>query len=212
MGRSCCTTRLRAAFIRLLCLAALATIPAGCAGVDRPVGQRRLAYEAHVAAVLDRLRAEMAASLVNGPARSLTQLEGMIAAYAMGEEGADAAALWDEEIQRHYRAHGRAMAVALEDEARDRYSAIGHAIAGMPMPDASVARPGDFPDERSRQATSFFNSRAYRRAHLRAICAALASTPRAWSARYPERAPLSLQRFGIDEPSIRSWCDAGNRD
>ncbi len=211
MSWSCYTTRLYAALIRILFLAALGAIAVGCAGMDGPVRQR-VAYEAHVAAVLNRLRSEMEASLVSGPARSITLIEGMLAAYAMEEEGADAAALWDKEIQRHYRSHSRALSVALEDEVRDRHSAIGHAIVEMPMPDASIARWDDFPDERSRLAISFFNSRAYRRAHIRAICASLASTPRAWSARYPERAPFSLQRFGIDEPRIRTWCDARNRD
>jgi hypothetical protein len=210
MGRPRYARRLRAALIRMACLTALATMAAGCAGTDRPAGARGGAYRGHVEAVLGRLRAEMAASLVSGPSRSLTQLEGMLGAHAMGEEGADAAALWDREIRRHYRSHSRALSAALEDEVRDRRSAIGHAIAQMPMPDP--ARSGDFADERSRRAISFFNSRAYRRAHIRAICASLASTPRAWAALHPRRAPLSLQRFGIDEPRIRRWCDAGNRD
>jgi hypothetical protein len=154
----------------------------------------------------------MEASLVNGPSRSITQLEGMLRAHAMGEEGADAASLWDKEIQRYYRSHSRALGRALEYEVRDRHSVIGHAIVEMPIAPALTSQSDDFPDERSRLAISFFNTRAYRRAHIRAICASLASTPRAWSARYPNRARFSFQRFGIDEPLIRTWCEARSRD
>ena len=144
--------------------------------------------------------------MVNGPGYTLTQLEGMIAAGARGAEGDDAAALWDREIKRHYRSDRRALSIALEDEVWDRHSQIGHIIAEMPAPDGANAGSGDFPEGRWRQAISFFNSRAYRRAHDRAICASLRSTPRAWSSHYPRRAPFTFERFGIDAARNRTLC------
>ena len=41
-----------------------------------------------------------------------------------------------------------------------------------------------------------------------ALCAAMESTPPAWRARYPERAPFTFERFGIDAPRIAEWCAA----
>jgi hypothetical protein len=191
--------RLRAAMLRTFCVWALAAGATGCVNTAGPPGRGHVVLGTDAAAVLNGLEREMAASLANGHAYSLTQIEGMTAAHGRGAEGDDAAALWDAEIQRHYRSRRFAMARALRAEVETYDDAtLAHIVA--------EAR-----DERLRQAHGFFNSQTYRRAAIDSLCAAMASTPRAWARLYPRRAPFSFPRFGIDEARIMGWCAARDR-
>ena len=72
--------------VALLAFCALATLPAACVGTLRPSPP----HPAAVAAAVRVLERQMDESLERGPGYSLTELEGLIAAHALGEEGAAA--------------------------------------------------------------------------------------------------------------------------
>lgn len=188
--------------LALLAFCALATLAAACVDTRRFVRPHPAAVEAAVL-VLER---QMVESL-SGRSYSLTELEGLMAAHALGEEGADAARLWDAEIRRQYRARRLTMQETLEAEVRQYDRARIAVILGRRrslLPDA----PRGAPDERWRTAVSFLNTQTYRRGKMDALCAAMDSTPPAWRVRYPERAPFTFERFGIDAAGIATWCAA----
>jgi hypothetical protein len=189
-----------------LALFALAALPVACASVGGPAPVPPVDLEAALI-VLER---EMEASLANGPGQSLTELEGLIAAYATGAEGGDAASLWRAEIRRQYRFRRRTMRVDLDEEVQGYDRARIGVILGRRSSLLPDALPGP-PDARWRMAVSFHNTRAYRLASMDALCASMRSTPRAWAARYPRRAPFTFQRFGIDAPRIAGICAARDR-
>lgn len=189
--------------LALLALCALATLPAACVDTRRSARPR----PADVAAAVLVLERQMEESLREGPAYSLTELEGLRAALALGEEGANAARLWDAEIRGHYLVRRRTMQVALEAEVRQYDRARIAVILGRRrslLPDA----PRGAPDERWRTAVSFLNTQTYRRGKMDALCAAMDSTPPAWRDLHPERAPFTFERFGIDAARIAAWCAA----
>lgn len=191
--------------LALLTLCALATLAAACADAPRPASAG-LHTDAVQAAILV-LERQMDESLEAGPPRSLTELDGLRAAMALGAEGTEAARLWDAEIRRHYRGRRWTMQLALESEVRRYEPARIEVILGRRrslLPDA----PGGAPDEQWRTAVSFFNTQAYRRGKTAALCSAMDSTPSAWRARYPDRAPFTFERFGIDAARIATWCES----
>jgi hypothetical protein len=184
-----------------LAFCALAALAAACVGTPRPSPP----HPATVAAAVRVLEREMDESLARGPGYSLTELEGLIAAHALGEEGAAAAELWVAEIRDQYRARRRRMQVALEAEVGQYDRARIEVILGRRrslLPDS----PRGAPDAHWRAAVSFLNTQAHRRGKMDALCAAMDSTPSAWRERHPERAPFTFERFGIDAARIASWC------
>lgn len=51
-----------------------------------------------------------------------------------------------------------------------------------------------------------YRTEAKRRASSSAACASLITTPRRWAALYPDRAPFTFERFGIDRHQLKVEC------
>lgn len=190
-----------------LCLAALATMPAACTSIAHDGHRHAVASESRIAAALALWRPQVEQGLANGPGYGLTELEGLNAAIARGVEGRDAAALWDDEIKRHFRNRRKPMLDGLRAELRvigpERVEQIIQAYTPRTAGDAAQARAA----EQARAQYSTWNTFTYRWLRSEATCASLSSTPEAWRRLYPDRAPFTFERFGIDEPRLAEWCE-----
>ena len=206
MTRANATRRRRLPAVRQALLAALIGVAAGCATGENPSRRPGAATDDGVSTALRLWRSQAESSLAEGPGYTLTQLDGMIAAANLGGEGEDAAAVWDEEVKRHFRSRRSFIFDGLRTELAS-YPAerIARIVAAFAPPEGTGAA-ADSAAERT--ALSFLNSRTYRGAHIAAICDSLDSTATAWRVRYPDRAPFTFERFRIDEPRLRSWCPA----
>lgn len=152
-------------------------------------------------------RPQVEQGLANGPGYGLTELEGLNAAIAKGAEGRDAAALWGDEIKRHFRTQRRPMLDGLRAELSvigpERVEQIIQAYAPRAAGDPAQARAA----EQARVQHSTWNTFTYRWVRSEATCASLSSTPEASRRLYPDRAPFTFERFGIDEPRLAQWCE-----
>jgi hypothetical protein len=191
--------------LRLFAVAGLALLLCGCAITSQPQSAGHALHKAKVAALVAVLALRYEQNLDDGPAYTLTELEGLNAANGLGPEGQDAATLWEQEIKRHYQ-NGRSTTLArlrrevsqMDDASLETY--IKRILSGSNSAESNDA--GRVINVRS----VWFHTRTSRRAHIDAICRSLRSTPTRWARLYPDRRSFSFDRFGINHALLKRWC------
>lgn len=185
--------------------AVLPALACGCVSISHLPIEENDERRTKVAAVVNAYNRELDDRLLNGPAYSLTVLQGLETAGQLGDEGRDASALWEGDIARAYRKIARTTrrrlareVMAYDDEllkraaAATKQSPSGDTF-GNPSPSAFFA------------ATT-----ASRWAQAQAVCQSLVSTPKRWTKLYPRRPIFTFHRFDIDEARLRTMFCRSN--
>ena len=194
--------------LRPTSVAVLALLLSSCVNTTSRFVVRYSTKEAKIAAILEQAGRELESQMADGPPYRLTELRGMDAANKLGSEGKDASALWEREINRHYRERKSATLRYLREEISSYGAKYIDSILGAYVPNALNRhwKGSKEPDQLAKWGWNLTD--AYRTAHDSADCQSLASTPEAWHQLYPDREPFTFRRFGIDEPLVRTWCPA----
>jgi hypothetical protein len=184
----------------------MALLLASCVTKIGQFAPRYSSSTAKIAAILERATRELESQMADGPDYRLTELRGMDAANKLGSEGKDASILWEQEINRHYRERKAITLRDISQEIASYDAAYLASILAVYVPGAVNSNWNESDPAKPLLKWGIRYTQAYGRAHDAADCRSLETTPLAWHRLYPDRAPFTFERFGIDEPLIRRWC------
>jgi len=194
--------------LSLTAVAGLALLLCGCATMSQSQSAGRALHKAKVAALVSVLALRYQQDLDDGHAYSLTELQGLDAAFKLGPEGHDAATLWEQEIERHYQNSRLTILEWLRREVSHLDEKLLDTYLEELLP-ASNREKSDKSGENSNTSSVLFRMKS--RARVDAQCRSLKSTPIQWTTLYPDRRPFSFERFGINHALLKRGCTRSAR-